>query len=66
MGRKAKAYTIAEIAGQKSVSETTALRRMRGVDPAVMVDGYNGRRVRAYSKEQVQAAFPKAAKKGKV
>jgi predicted transcriptional regulator len=63
MGRKAAAYTVAEIAKQQGKSESMVLRALRGVEPACYEDGYNGRKVAAYSKEQIATAFPKVAKK---
>jgi hypothetical protein len=63
MSRKAAAYTVAEIAKQQGKSESTVLRALRDIEPADMFDGYNGRQVRAYSREQIATAFPKAAKK---
>jgi|WetSurMetagenome_2_1015567.scaffolds.fasta_scaffold613887_2 hypothetical protein len=63
MSRKAAAYTVAEIAEQKGKSASTVLRAIRGLEPAAYKDGYNGRKVAAYSKEQIAAAFPKVAKK---
>jgi predicted transcriptional regulator len=63
MSRKTAAYTVAEIAKQQGKSESTVLRALRGVEPADYKDGYNGRKVAAYSKEQIAAAFPKVAKK---
>lgn len=53
--------TIAEIAARYNVSESTAMRRMRGIDPAATVDGYQGRRVAAYSLPSVRRAFAAAA-----
>jgi hypothetical protein len=62
MSRKASVYTIAEIVARQGVSESQALRRMKAIKTATMVYGYNGRQVRAWSKEQVAAAFPKKSK----
>lgn len=56
--------TIAEIVETKKVSESQVRRRLKGVRAVGTVDGYQGRHVKVYSKEQIAAAFPKA-KKGK-
>ena len=63
MSRKAATYTVEAIAKSKGISDTGVRRALKGVTPADHVDGYNGRKVAAYSKEQVAAAFP--VKKGR-
>lgn len=57
MARKMTLLTVAEIALRKGVSESTVRRALKGVPIAGTVDGYNGRFVGGYSKEQIAAAW---------
>jgi hypothetical protein len=57
-------YTIADIVARKGVSERTAIRKMSIFPPDDYKPGYMGRSVRAWNREQVDAAFPKKGKGG--
>jgi hypothetical protein len=62
VSRKAASYTVADIAQNKSMSDSKVRRALSGIEPADHVAGYNGRKIAAYSKEQIATAFPKTKK----
>jgi hypothetical protein len=55
-------YTVAEIVEKSDFSDPQIRRYLRGVKPTGYLWGYQGRKVAAWTKEQVAASIPKKAR----